>query len=119
MDTGAGYESTVRFGLLGPLKVLDAEGTAWPVQAAKQRIALAALLLSANTPVSAEELAEALWDMSAPPNAPVVMRNYMMRLRRALGPVGGRVIRRPAGWTVELNGPRELDLTEVEHGWQA
>jgi DNA-binding SARP family transcriptional activator len=119
MGTDIGHESTVRFGLLGPLQVLDAGGTAWPVRAAKLRIVLAALLLSASTPVSAEELAEALWDVSAPPNAPAVMRNYMMRLRRALGPAGARVVRRPAGWVITLAGPQELDLNEVEDMWQA
>lgn len=114
----AGFENTVHFSILGPLRVLDSTGTAWPVRAAKQRIVLAALLLSAGSAISADELAEALWDMSAPPNAPTVIRNYVMRLRRALGPAGARVIRRPAGWTIALSGPRELDLAEVENRWQ-
>jgi DNA-binding SARP family transcriptional activator/tetratricopeptide (TPR) repeat protein len=114
-----GCERTVRFGLLGPLRVVDAAGTAWPVRAGKQRIVLAALLLSNGTAISAEELAEALWDVSAPPNASAVMRTYVMRLRRALGPAGTRVIRRAGGWAVSLGGPEELDLAEVDHLWRA
>jgi DNA-binding SARP family transcriptional activator/tetratricopeptide (TPR) repeat protein len=115
----AGRESAVRFGLLGPLQVVDAAGTAWPVRAAKQRIVLAALLLGAGTTVSAWELAEVLWDESPPPNAPAVLRTYVARLRRALGPAGARVVRRPGGWTLALNEPEELDLTRAEHLWQA
>jgi DNA-binding SARP family transcriptional activator len=98
----AGRESAVRCGLLGPLQVVDAEGTAWPVRAAK-RIVLAALLLGAGPTVSGRELAEALWDKSAPPNAPAVLRTYVARLRSALGPAGARVVRRPGGWALALN----------------
>jgi DNA-binding SARP family transcriptional activator/Tfp pilus assembly protein PilF len=59
-------------------------------------------------------MSEALWDVSPPPNAATAMRNYVMRLRRALGPLGVRVVRRPPGWAVTLHGAQELDLIEVE-----
>lgn len=105
---------TVRFGLLGALQVTDATGASRPVRAAKQRIFLATLLLSAGATVSARKMAEALWDSPAPPNAPAVMRTYAMRLRRCLGPVGVRISSHVPGWTIALNGPCELDLTYVE-----
>jgi DNA-binding SARP family transcriptional activator/tetratricopeptide (TPR) repeat protein len=109
----------VRFGLLGPLHVVDGAGAARAVPAGKQRIVLAAMLLSTGRMVSAADLAEALWDASPVPNAPAVMRTYVMRLRRALGPVGARIVGRPSGWAVELHGPEELDLAEVDCLWRA
>ncbi|HEX4832649.1 MAG TPA: BTAD domain-containing putative transcriptional regulator [Trebonia sp.] len=98
---------------------MDESGTAWPVSAAKQRIMLAALLLSTGSIVSAASMADALWDGPPPPNAPAVMRTYVMRLRRALGPVGTRIVGRPPGLGVELRSPGELDLTEVDYLWRA
>ena len=56
--------TAARFGLLGPLRVADAEGQILAVPAAKQRVVLAALLLSANATVSIEKLAGALWGAS-------------------------------------------------------
>jgi DNA-binding SARP family transcriptional activator/tetratricopeptide (TPR) repeat protein len=111
--------SGARFGLLGPVQVVDGTGSAWSVPAAKQRIVLAALLLGTGRVVSAASLAEALWDASPPPNAPAVLRTYVMRLRRALGPVGARVIGRSPGWAVELHTPEEFDVAEVDGLWRA
>ena len=112
-------EKTVRFGVLGPLQVVDDTGTARTVSAAKQRILLAALLLGTGSIVSAASLTDALWDGSPPPNAPTVMRTYVTRLRHALGSVGTRIVGRPPGWGVELHYPDELDLTEVDRLWRA
>src|SRR5579859_6606947 len=109
----AGQDGTARFGVLGPLQVVDAGGTTWPVLAAKQRIVLAALLLGGGATVSAASLSEALWDESPPPNAAAVLRTYVARLRRALGPLSARVVRRPPGWSLVLHEAAELDLTEV------
>ena len=113
----AGPEAAVRFGLLGPLQVVDGAGTVRVVPAAKQRIVLAALLLSSGRTVSAAGLAEALWDTCPPPNASAVMRTYVSRLRRALGPVGARIVGRPSGWAVVFHGPEEFDLAEVDGLW--
>jgi DNA-binding SARP family transcriptional activator len=109
----AASAGVVRFGILGPLQVV-AGAEAMAVSAAKQRIILAALLLGAGRTVSAASLAEALWDASPPRNAAAVMRNYVMRLRRALGPVGGRITGQPSGLAIELRYPAELDLIEVD-----
>jgi DNA-binding SARP family transcriptional activator/tetratricopeptide (TPR) repeat protein len=108
----------MRFGVLGPLLVVDDAGAARAVPAAKQRIVLATLLLATGSTVSAASLAEALWDTSPSANAPVVMRTYVTRLRRALGPAGVRIVGQPAGWAVELHSPEEFDLTEVESLWR-
>jgi DNA-binding SARP family transcriptional activator/tetratricopeptide (TPR) repeat protein len=112
-------EYDVRFGVLGPLRVVDGAGAQRVISAAKQRIVLAALLLAGGGTVPAASLAEALWDASLPPNAPAVLRTYVMRLRRALGPAGVRIVGQPSGWAVELHRPSELDLTEVDWLWRA
>jgi DNA-binding SARP family transcriptional activator/tetratricopeptide (TPR) repeat protein len=112
-------EAAVRFGVLGPLQVVDGAGAAREVPAAKQRVVLAALLLGSGRMVSAASLAEAMWDASPPPNAPAVMRTYVARLRRVLGPVGTRIVGQPSGWAVELHSPEEFDLAEVDDLWRA
>lgn len=104
----------MRFGVLGPLQVVDGAGTPVVVSAAKQRIVLAALMLANGGTVSPARLAEALWDERPPPNAAAVMRTYVMRLRRVLGPAGARVVVRPAGWALELRDAGELDVAEVD-----
>jgi DNA-binding SARP family transcriptional activator len=111
--------AVVRFGVLGPLLVVDGSGAVRVVPAAKQRIVLVTLLLGGGMMVSAAGLSEALWDEYPPPNAPAVMRTYVTRLRNALGPAGARIVRRPPGWAIELDGPEELDLSEVDVLWRA
>jgi DNA-binding SARP family transcriptional activator/tetratricopeptide (TPR) repeat protein len=112
-------ECAVRFGVLGPLEVVDSAGAARLVPAAKQRVVLAALLLGTDSIVTAASLIEAVWDASPPLNAPAVMRTYVTRLRHVLGPAGARIAGRPAGWAVELHCPEELDITEVDGLWRA
>jgi DNA-binding SARP family transcriptional activator len=58
----------VEFRILGPLEVLDA-GRAVPLGGAKQRAALAMLLLHRNQVVSRDRLIEGLWG-DAPRPAP-------------------------------------------------
>ena len=76
----------LEFCLLGPLLVRR-DGVTVPLPEGKQRALLAALLLRTGRIVAADELAELLWAPAAPPpSAPVTVRNYVKRLRRALGP---------------------------------
>ena len=104
--------ATFRFGLLGPLLVTDVTGQV-VVPAAKQRVILAALLLSANKEVSADRLTEILWEVP-PPSAGAAVRNYVMRLRRQMGLAGSRILTRPTGYTIEVQEPVELDVAEVD-----
>ena len=53
---------------------------------ARLRTTLAALGLVPGRVVSAQTLAEVLWDDNAPGGAAVTVRNYVKRLRQALGP---------------------------------
>src|SRR6266567_5849746 len=74
----------VRFGLLGPLAACTG-GLAVPITAAKQRVVLAALLLSAGRAVGIDELAETVWGVAVPASARSTLHNYVKRLRRVLG----------------------------------
>jgi DNA-binding SARP family transcriptional activator/tetratricopeptide (TPR) repeat protein len=115
IDPGTGVSAdVVRFGLLGPLLVADGAGEIAVLPAAKQRIIMAALLLSANTTVSSDKLTQILWEVSPPPSAATAVRNYVMRLRRLVGPAGARIVGRQGGYAVEVRGPAELDLAEVD-----
>jgi DNA-binding SARP family transcriptional activator/tetratricopeptide (TPR) repeat protein len=99
----------VRFGVLGPLLVLDGDAPL-PIPAAQHRRLLAALLARAGQVVSFDELAEQLWDGSPPPGARATLRDYVKRLRHELGPrAGGRLVTRTPGYLIEV-GAGELDL---------
>ena len=104
----AAVERDVWFGVLGPLLVHSARAPV-PVPAAKQRVVLAALALQAGHVVSADALAEIVWDGAAADGARVTLRNYVMRLRRVLGPgAGDRITTRPTGYLLEA-GASEVD----------
>jgi DNA-binding SARP family transcriptional activator/tetratricopeptide (TPR) repeat protein len=105
--------SGMDFCLLGPL-VVSSGGVVVPVRRGKQRAVLAALLLSGGTAVSLGELAETLWGLGPPPSARVTIQNYVMRLRQALGPVGGsRISTQPHGYSILID-PGELDVARFE-----
>lgn len=103
----------MRFGLLGSLQVLSETDQVIAVPAAKQRIILAALLLSADKIVSVDQLADALWGTAGPPNAAATVRTYVMRLRHVLGRPGARITGQPPGYLVDIRSPGEFDVAEV------
>jgi DNA-binding SARP family transcriptional activator/Tfp pilus assembly protein PilF len=104
----------VQICLLGPLQV-RCDGVVVAVRAGKQRALLAALLLQPGRVVPAGQLAELLWAPDPPPpTAPNALRNYVLRLRRALGPAGQHLIQtRPGGYAITPGGC-ELDLALME-----
>ncbi|MEU0879332.1 AfsR/SARP family transcriptional regulator [Lentzea sp. NPDC005914] len=77
--------SVWRFGVLGPLEVWR-DGHPVVIRAAKQRVLLASLLLAANQVVPGGTLVERLWGATPPPGHRNTLQNYVMRLRRLLGP---------------------------------
>ena len=106
--------SGVRFALLGTLTVADATGNRTAVPGARQRALLAALLLSANLPVSCDALAEAVWDGTPPSRPAPTLRSHIRRLRHALGPeTGGRITASDPGYLIFVQEP-ELDILRFE-----
>jgi DNA-binding SARP family transcriptional activator len=106
--------SRFEFGLLGPLEVRGC-GTVLPIPRGKQRVLLAALLLSANRVVSADALIEILWPQAPPPSARPSLQNYVKRLRQALGDAGrARVITSEPGYLIQADRD-ELDVTRFEY----
>ncbi len=91
---------SLRFGLLGPLEVAGPGG---PIDLGgpKQRAVLAALLIHANRPQTAEQLVEAVWGEQPPPRAVGTLQAYVSNLRRALEP--DRPARAPAR-VLQTNG---------------
>jgi DNA-binding SARP family transcriptional activator len=85
-----------------------------PVRRGNQRTLLAALLLEANRPVTTDKLAEVLWGPAPPPSALVTIRNYIKRLRQALGGDGhGRIRAEPRGYLMRV-GADELDVARLK-----
>jgi DNA-binding SARP family transcriptional activator/tetratricopeptide (TPR) repeat protein len=105
--------TAMEFGLLGPL-VVRCGGRVVPVRRGKQRALLAALLLDANRVVSTDRMAEVLWGAAQPPSALVTIRNYVKRLRQALGGDGAaRICAQPRGYLIQIE-PDELDVSRFE-----
>lgn len=94
------------FGLLGPLVVRDGAHDV-PVSAPRQRVLLAALLLSADRVVSLDALAETLWETGPPAGARGALHSAVQRLRSALGPSGADLIEtRPPGYLMKIGDGR-------------
>jgi pentatricopeptide repeat protein len=101
------------FCLLGPLMVRR-DGVAVPVPPGKQRVLLAALLLSAGRVVATDELAGLLWGSAPPPSAQVTVRNHLRRLRQALGDTSrARIETQPGGYLIRVDAG-ELDVSRFE-----
>ncbi|WP_041313753.1 BTAD domain-containing putative transcriptional regulator [Saccharothrix espanaensis] len=83
----------MRFAILGPLRV-ERDGVEVPVGGPRQRDLLALLLVRPNRVLTADWLADALWDGRPPASAAVTLRTHVAGLRRALEP--GRGHRAPA-----------------------
>src|SRR5262249_58429732 len=97
----AGEVLVVDFGLLGPLSVRDGARDV-VVSAPRQRVLLAALLLSSGRVVSVDALAEVLWDGRPPTGARGALHSAVQRLRSALGPAGSALIgTRPPGYLIQ------------------
>ncbi|MFF2896391.1 BTAD domain-containing putative transcriptional regulator [Streptomyces sp. NPDC057966] len=73
----------MEFRLLGTVSVDTFTGPL-PLGPAKRRSLLAALLLSANTPVSISRLTDSLWDDTPPLHARSVIQGHVSRLRALL-----------------------------------
>ncbi|MEU2776034.1 BTAD domain-containing putative transcriptional regulator [Streptomyces sp. NPDC007162] len=102
----------LRFGLLGPPVLVDADG-ARPIGSPKVRALLAALLLDAGRVVSVESLKEALWGGAPPVSAQASLHNHVTRLRRLLDdPERLRAV--PPGYLLRLDeGELDVDVFDA------
>lgn len=100
----------MEYRLLGPLDVRAGE-VAVPIQAARQRSVLAALLLTPNEVVTVDRLVDMVWGAAAPPSAEANLRNHVTGLRRKLAAAepGNHVLARSGGYVIVVR-PGELDL---------
>jgi DNA-binding SARP family transcriptional activator/basic membrane lipoprotein Med (substrate-binding protein (PBP1-ABC) superfamily) len=89
------------FRILGSLEVLI-DGTPAALGGAKQRAVLAALLLNANEVVSVERLVDEVWGDRSPPSAAHSLEAYVSRIRQLLNGHGPTLLRRGAGYRLDL-----------------
>jgi DNA-binding SARP family transcriptional activator len=101
----------VEFGLLGPLEVID-RGRPVPIQSARHRVLLAALLLRAGELVMVDELAEAVWGDALPASPRKAIQTHVSRLRSVLSDT--EVIEwQPTGYVMRVDRG-ELDVGRFE-----
>ncbi|MFC8729111.1 BTAD domain-containing putative transcriptional regulator [Streptomyces bacillaris] len=101
----------MRFQLLGPLALADGPDVV-VLQPSKPVILLAALLLNANSTVSAEYLQRAVWGEDQPATAKAALQTCVLRLRRLFtkhGVTGTSIEAVPGGYRITA-GPPTLDL---------
>ncbi|MEI7032416.1 AfsR/SARP family transcriptional regulator [Streptomyces pratensis] len=101
----------MRFQLLGPLALADGPDTV-VLQPSKPTILLAALLLHANSTVSADYLQRAVWGEEQPATARAALQTCVLRLRRLFskhGVVRTSIEAVPGGYRITAEPPT-LDL---------
>ena len=109
-------QGVVRLDVLGPL-VLRRGSVQVGLGRGGRRVVLARLALSADTPVSVDELVDLLWGERPPANPQQLLQSYVSRLRLALDAAGpGRpadsvVSLGPGGYRLVLDG-QQLDVAE-------
>ncbi|MFE0738382.1 BTAD domain-containing putative transcriptional regulator [Streptomyces sp. NPDC058855] len=92
----------MRYGVLGPVTVWDADGEPVRVPGAKVRALLADLLLHEGRAVSADRLVDDIWGDAAPGDPANALQAKVSQLRRAIG--RDRVLHQPAGYRLRLDG---------------
>jgi predicted ATPase/DNA-binding SARP family transcriptional activator len=111
----------MRFRILGALEVARGESLL-AIGSPRQRAVLALLLIRPGMVVSADRLADELWEGTPPETARHTLQAYVHRLRKALGQDGWRLGTRPPGYRLQVS-PDELDALRfqewVEAGRQA
>jgi DNA-binding SARP family transcriptional activator/basic membrane lipoprotein Med (substrate-binding protein (PBP1-ABC) superfamily) len=97
------------FHVLGPLEV-RLEGEDLGIGGGKQRAVLAVLLLRAGEVVPVGRLVDEVWGDEPPPSAAHTLESYVSRLRQLFNGHGPRLVRRGAGYAIEL-GNAALDAS--------
>jgi len=97
----------MEFRVLGPLEV-RLGGECVQLGGAKQRAVLAVLLLRAGEVVPVERLVDEVWGDDPPPSAAHTLESYVSRLRQLFNGHGTALVRRGAGYAIEV-GEATLD----------
>ncbi|HEY3869434.1 MAG TPA: BTAD domain-containing putative transcriptional regulator [Actinocrinis sp.] len=103
----------MRLAVLGPLLAADETGRQVHL-AGRERILLAALALRANQVLSADQLAELVFDGAPTDKARSTLRSYVRRLRAGLGPAWAeRIVTHSPGYLCRADED-EVDVLEFE-----
>ncbi|MEU4062609.1 BTAD domain-containing putative transcriptional regulator [Streptomyces wedmorensis] len=98
----------MRFGVLGPVAVWDADGAPLRVPETKVRALLADLLAHGGRPVSTGRLVHDIWGDAVPGNPANALQSKVSQLRRVIG--RDRVSHQPAGYRLRIDdGEAEVD----------
>ena len=105
------------FRILGPLEVLDEDGTV-ALAGSRQRALLTLLLLHANEALTTDRLIDELWGEHPPASAAKTVQMQISRLRKALGDEAGRgsaglLVTRERGYELRLD-PNRVDAHRFE-----
>lgn len=104
----------MEFGVLGALRVRDADGE-MRIGSPSQRRVLTALLVHADTVVSVDRLISALWDERPPETATRTLHSYLARLRGVLHADGvERLVTRPPGYLLRLDAADRFDAARFD-----
>ncbi len=111
---GGGAVAVIDYRLLGPIEA-GVDGRVLDIGGQKQRTLLAVLVLSADQPVSRDELVDRLWGERPPAGAQHTLEVYISRLRKTLEPAAGGpvVLARPGAYVLQAAGER-IDLRRFE-----
>ncbi|MFD0633378.1 BTAD domain-containing putative transcriptional regulator [Catenulispora yoronensis] len=98
----------MRIALLGPLVVIEDDGTVVEVAGPKVMVLLALLALRPGRAVPADRLVDGIWGEEPPANAANALQTLVKRLRAACGPAS--VLARGGGYALEV-APDDVDVT--------
>ncbi|MDQ3764338.1 MAG: winged helix-turn-helix domain-containing protein [Actinomycetota bacterium] len=116
-QVGPGSVVAVEFRVLGPVEVVDDQGTVSPVSMMRRRL-LAALLVHAGEAVSVEHLVDLLWPGGPPAGAVASLHAHVSRLRATLAAIRTGVLPElvtcPTGYLLRV-GAGQLDAVRFGH----
>lgn len=102
----------MRYGVLGPVELVTAEG-AEPVRGSRQRALLAVLLAHRGSLVPRERLIAALWPAGPPPSSEHTLHSHASRIRAL---VGADLRAVPGGYRLD---PQDLDADRFDRAVRA
>ncbi|HEY0542807.1 MAG TPA: BTAD domain-containing putative transcriptional regulator, partial [Actinoallomurus sp.] len=108
----------MRVAMLGPLRVRDEDDEPVEVGGARLRLLLIRLALEPGRVITADRLAEDLWEDDAPDDPAGALQTLVARLRRAFGDDRAVIARDPAGYRLDLS-PEDVDVHALERAARA